>query len=104
MSNPKTILLVDDDRDLVDSMKKLLETTQRYNIVTAYDGSDAILEYQKLKPDLTILDAKMPRMNGFDAFFEIIKIDEAAKIMMMTGFEEDNRVEEVKKRGFKSGK
>lgn len=58
------ILLVDDEKDFVDSVKEFLEL-RGYEIITAYSGIDA-LEGMKELPDMVILDIKMPNMGGLE--------------------------------------
>jgi len=60
----KKILIVDDERDIV---KALMIRLQRagYEVVTAFDGAQAVFAAHKEKPDLIILDIRMPAGNGF---------------------------------------
>ena len=50
----------------------------------ARDGVEAIAKFAQERPDYVILDYNMPRINGLDAAAEILKIDSAAKIIMLT--------------------
>ncbi len=94
----KTILIVDDDRDLKESTGLLLEE-DGYNVVLACDGRQAVKKYEATKPDLTLMDIVMPGMDGYDAFFKIHEIDPNAKIVLVTGFTiEDDRYEKAKKK------
>lgn len=58
------ILLVDDEIHIVDMLKDYFEIND-YNVLTAYDGEEAI-EKLKFNPDLIILDINMPKINGLD--------------------------------------
>ena len=60
----ETILIIDDEKDLVMIIKDTLETNG-YNVLTAYNGFDSI-ELSKKKPDLIILDIMMPDIDGFN--------------------------------------
>lgn len=60
----KRILLVDDDREIVDSLKIALEA-QGYQILTAWDGNQALALVEREDPDLVILDMMMPKRSGF---------------------------------------
>ena len=62
----KTILVVDDDRAVRDSLRRSLEFND-YKVETATDGSEAISKIQTLKPDAVIMDVMMPRVNGLEA-------------------------------------
>lgn len=62
----KTILVVDDDRAVRDSLRRSLEFND-YKVETATDGTEAISKIQTLKPDAVIMDVMMPRVNGLEA-------------------------------------
>lgn len=90
MSLRKTILLVDDDIDLLENTAYLVKSIG-YDVVTAEDGQDAVLKYKDIRPDLTIMDVKMPKMDGFDAFFKIKQFDSEAKVVLITAFSIDEK-------------
>lgn len=60
----KKILLVDDEMDFVSLVKARLETAD-YDVVTAFDGKEALEKAKKEKPDLIILDLMLPKMDGY---------------------------------------
>ena len=62
-----------------------------YNVVTAANGEEAVQKYKNAKPDLTIMDIKMPKMDGFDAFFKIKEFDESAKVFLITAYAIDEK-------------
>ena len=70
MANDKTILVVDDKPFIVNLIKNKLET-HNYNIITAFDGDEAVEKATKYHPDLIILDILMPKMDGISAADEI---------------------------------
>ena len=82
----KKILLVDDDRDFVESTRTLLE--EKYEVVVAYDGDEGIAKAREEKPDLIILDVIMPVEDGFKAADEIAADEGLNKIplMLLTSF------------------
>ncbi len=82
----KKILLVDDDKDFVESTRTLLE--EKYEVVVAYDGDEGIAKAKKEKPDLIILDVIMPVEDGFTAADEIAGDEELKMIplMLLTSF------------------
>ena len=86
MTEPKTILLVDDDRDLIDGLQTLLEQ-HGFRILVANDGNQGRnLIYEK-KPDLVILDMMMPRMGGYPVLEHFRGKPEAPPIIMITANE-----------------
>jgi len=60
---PKKILVVDDERHIVRLIQVNLERAE-YEVVTAFDGKDALEKVDTENPDLVILDAVMPEMDG----------------------------------------
>jgi excisionase family DNA binding protein len=64
--NTRKILIVDDDANMVSSLKRLLKKEPSVEVDVAYDGFEAGIRLLLFKPDLIILDMKMPGMNGFE--------------------------------------
>lgn len=60
------ILVVDDEKDIVDLLKYNLEKENNFEVITALNGKEAIEKAIENKPDLVLLDIMMPEMNGFD--------------------------------------
>ena len=61
----RKILVVDDEHEYVALLSDIL-TTHGYGVISAYDGQQALEIISKDKPDLIILDVKMPNMNGWE--------------------------------------
>lgn len=68
------ILLVDDEPDIIEFLSYNLRK-EGYNVYTATNGREAVLEAKKIIPDLIILDVMMPEMDGIEACEEINKIE-----------------------------
>ncbi len=64
MAEPKRILLVDDDQEIVESMRLALEASG-YQILIARDGNQGLAMAEREDPDLVILDMMMPKRSGF---------------------------------------
>jgi DNA-binding response OmpR family regulator len=60
----KRVLLVDDDTEIVDSMRLALEA-RGYQILVARDGNQGLAMAERENPDLVILDMMMPKRSGF---------------------------------------
>ncbi len=68
----KKILIVDDDADSLEILKQRLSSLG-YDVVTASDGQCGLEEVRKERPNLIILDALLPKMDGFKVCEEIKK-------------------------------
>ncbi|MDH5431714.1 MAG: response regulator [Nitrosopumilus sp.] len=90
MSSKKTVLLVDDDIDLLENTAYMIKSLG-YDVVTAENGQKAVFKYKDIHPNLTIMDVKMPKMDGFDAFFKIKEFDSEAKVVLITAFAVDEK-------------
>src|SRR6266446_2080973 len=86
MAQAKTILIVDDDQDLSDGLRIVLEK-QGFRVIQARDGHQAKnLVYQQ-RPDLVILDMMMPRMGGYPVLEHFKGKPDAPPIIMITANE-----------------
>lgn len=94
------ILIADDDEDILKVLEKRL-TGVGYDVVKARDGQEAVEYAHKEKPDLTIIDVTMPKMNGFEATKELrSKLETAViPIILLTGRQD----KESELRGFDAG-
>ena len=81
----KKILIVDDEQDIVESLKFVLESSD-YSCYTAFNGEDGLKLAKELIPDLIILDVMMPKINGYK-ISRLLKYDSKYKnipILMIT--------------------
>lgn len=85
MSEKKTILIVDDDRELVDALRAMLER-HGYAVLHAHDGHQGKQMIYNHRPALVILDMMMPRMGGYPVL-EHFRGKEAPPIIMITANE-----------------
>ena len=83
--NKKRVLIVDDEQDIVESIKFNLEL-EDIECLEAYDGEEALSKAKKERPDLIILDIMLPKINGYKVA-RLLSFDEAYKnipIIMLT--------------------
>jgi excisionase family DNA binding protein len=73
-----SILIVDDDQEIIDLLKAYLERQAPYEISTAADGIKALIEVGRVKPDLLILDIMIPGVDGVEVCRRI-KADSSSK-------------------------
>ena len=82
MSEKHKILLVDDEKDILEFLSYNLKK-ESFNVRTAFNGELAIEEAKKFKPDLIILDVMMPEMDGITACSEIRKISDLKNVLIL---------------------
>ena len=88
--NDDKILVVEDDRNLLDTLKYNLRK-EGYVVVTAVDGAEALDVARREKPDLIILDIMLPKISGFEVC-RILRKEMIVPILMLTA-----KVEETDK-------
>ena len=77
----KKILVVDDERPISDIIKFNL-TKEGYEVVTAFDGREALEQFEAENPDLVILDLMLPELDGLEVAKEIRKTSHTPIIML----------------------
>ncbi len=97
---PKKILAVDDERHIVRLVQVNLERAG-YEVVTAFDGKDALEKVKSENPDLVVLDVMMPYMDGFEVLQHLRKDPNTRElpVIMLTAKAQDADVF----RGWQSG-
>ena len=78
------VLLVDDETDFTAVLKERLEA-RGLAVVTAASGPEAVQAVRKKTFDAIILDLQMPGMDGIETLKEILKLDEKAQVILLTG-------------------
>ena len=87
------ILLADDQTILTEGIKSVLETCPDFEIVgAAHDGIEAVELCEKLKPDVVLMDIRMPNMNGVIATKRIKELNPAIKIIVLTTFDDSDYI------------
>lgn len=78
------VIVVDDDVDTVEVFCEYLEIKDITVLGRGYDGKTAVELYEKLRPDIALLDVMMPEYDGFYALENIKQINPEAKVIMVT--------------------
>ena len=84
-----TIYVVDDDADVLGSLRFLLET-DGFNVRTFRNGSALLTAVRSTDVDCFVIDYKMPDMNGIDLARRLRNRDMAAPIILITGYPDEN--------------
>jgi len=82
MADNDKVMVVEDDRNLLDTLKYNL-LKEGYRVITAFDGGEALEVARNEKPDLIILDVMLPKMSGFDVC-RILRKEMTVPILMLT--------------------
>ena len=97
MNSDKKILLADDDSDFLEATQLML-MDEGFDVIPAIDGEEAVVKYKQTKPDIVFLDIKMPGIDGFEAFFRIIKFDSDARVVFTSSYAiDDDKFKKAKK-------
>ena len=83
MSDKKKILVVDDDQEICDLIKSILERTGRFEVLTATRATKGIDLAKANKPDMILLDVMMPDMEGTEAAQILCEDDETKGITIV---------------------
>ncbi|MFD0898142.1 response regulator YycF [Loigolactobacillus binensis] len=87
----KKILVVDDEKPISDIVKFNL-TKEGYEVITAYDGEEALAKVNESNPDLILLDLMLPKIDGLEVAREVRK-DHDMPIIMLTA--KDSEIDKV---------
>ena len=82
----RRVLIVDDDEDITDALKAGLEHRD-FKVDTFNEPMSALAKFTPNTYDLAILDIRMPKMNGFELYREIRKVDGQASVCFLTAFD-----------------
>jgi len=90
----KTVLVVDDEVNIVTSLEYVMKAAG-FDVATAYDGEEALTKVAEIVPDLVILDVMMPKLDGFEVCEKIRAnpLWESVIIVMLTARGRDSERE-----------
>jgi DNA-binding NarL/FixJ family response regulator len=84
------VVLADDSRLMLERLTEMLNMYGNTEIVGSFDnGTDTLAGLRTLKPDLAIVDIKMPGLSGLEVLTEIRKEDKTVKIIILTFYSSD---------------
>jgi DNA-binding NarL/FixJ family response regulator len=94
------VLLVDDETMIRAGLRFVLEAEGDIEVVgEAADGAQAVAAASALRPDVILMDVRMPRLDGLAATRQILAADPAVKVVVLTTFNEDTYVHEALRLG-----
>lgn len=103
MANKARVLLVDDHALLRTGVAKIINQEPDLHVVAeAENGAEAITAYERHHPDVTLLDLRMPVMEGVEAVKQIRARDPRALLIVLTTYDRDDEISQALKAGAKA--
>lgn len=93
----QNVLIVEDSADVRSGLQIALES-QGYQVQAAVDGRDGIKQFRESRPDIALLDIRMPRMSGIDVC-TLIRHESDVPVIMFSGVDESDDVRLAIQRG-----
>ncbi len=92
------MLIVDDEQDIQDFAKRFFEKRD-IDVITTGNGHEALLIVQTENPDMILLDVHMEQISGIDVLRRIRESGNQTKVIMVTGVEDEDTINEAKSLG-----
>ncbi len=97
---PIGVLIADDQALMRGGFRMILDAEPDIEVVgEAIDGADAVRGFERLHPDVVVMDVRMPTMDGIDATRRITELEPAARVLILTTFDLDEYVYEALRAG-----
>lgn len=84
-STQPTLLFIDDEPQLLEVFRKYY-SQKNYRVLTARSGQEGLKVASREKPDLIVMDIRMPKMDGIQTLEKLRKKDKKTKVIMLTGY------------------
>jgi DNA-binding NarL/FixJ family response regulator len=91
--SPVRVLIVDDDQLMRAGLRGILSQDETIEVVgEARDGRDAVYRTRKLKPDIVLMDVRMPDLDGITATRQVLADEPEVRVVILTTFEQDDYI------------
>src|SRR6476660_8498028 len=96
----KSVIIVEDDRELREQLMGILEAESDIKCLGGFDaGEEALPNILAKKPDVVLMDIKLPRMSGIECVAEVKRILPEVQVIMVTVYEDSDRIFKALKAG-----
>jgi len=93
VADPIRVLVVDDHQVVRRGLRTFLEIQEDIEVVgEAADGAEGVARAEELRPDIVLMDVKMPGMDGIEALRQLRQLDNPARVLVVTSFTEQRTV------------
>ena len=93
-----TLVIVDDEPGIVEEVKVFFEE-EGYHVYTADSGEEGIEVIRKRKPDLVLIDVKLPDISGLQVLEETRKVSPRTKTIVITGYVDQSLIDQAERLG-----
>jgi two-component system response regulator HydG len=98
MNDEPTILIVDDNEDLLQTFAMILKR-RGFCVATADNGTSALDKFKEQSFDVTLMDIVMPEMNGVEAFKKMKEMQPGAPVILMTAYSDEEMIQTAREEG-----
>jgi len=98
MSRTARVLIIDDDRDVAESLADVVES-RGHAVGIAFSGEEGLAKFREQPFDVVFVDVKMPGMNGVETYLKVRKLSPGTNVVMMTGFSIEQILRDANHRG-----
>lgn len=99
MEEKYSVLIVDDETEILTMLSRFLTRTGKFNVTTYSNPITALDSFSRQKFDLVLLDIMMPQMNGLEVLEKVMNSNNAQKVIMMTAYSTLDKVLKSHKEG-----
>ena len=96
-NNMKTVLVAEDEESNYELVRIVLQ--KRYNLIRAHNGIEAVTMFEEEKPDLILMDIRMPEMDGLDATRIIKEVNQDVPVIALSAYAFPENIREAKAAG-----
>src|SRR3712207_4034112 len=89
------VMVVDDEALVRSGLRMILGSAADVDVVATCDGAEAVAEIRRLRPDVVLLDIRMPEVDGLTVLREVVRLPDPPVVAMLTTFHSDEFVAEA---------